>query len=209
MQEELTLTGIQAPDAQQDMVAFRLGKQTYALPIESVVRIIEMVTIMPIPRVVPSVEGVINVRGTAVPVVNLRRHLGLPEVPLQLDTHIVLAKICSRTVGLIVDEVLDVLNVPAAQIVSPHDLLPEGLNEVPLLRGLTHASAGLVLLLDLEHLFRVQQVSALAEAIEVLPALAGEEVATGVDVETPAQAARQEPLEETDSPPERSAEDPA
>ena len=89
---------------QQDLVAFRLANQAYALPIEPVVRIIEMVTITPIPQVSGVVEGVINVRGAAVPVINLRRHFGLPEIPWGLRTPIILIQIDEQTFGLIVDE---------------------------------------------------------------------------------------------------------
>jgi purine-binding chemotaxis protein CheW len=135
------------------LVTFRLGRQTYALPIEPIVQIVEMVTITPIPQINHSVEGVINLRGAAVPVVNLRRHLGLPEAQLELHTPIVLVQSGGRTVGLIVDQVSDVLDIDAGQITCPTDLLPDGLSDAPLLRGLIQSPAGAILLLDLEHLF--------------------------------------------------------
>jgi len=135
------------------LVTFRLDRQTYALPIEPIVQIIEMVAITPIPQVNPAVEGVINVRGTAVPVVNLRCHLGLPEAKLQLHTPIILVQTGERMVGLIVDQVADVLNISADQITRPKDMLPDGLSDAPLLQGLMHTSQGAVLLLDLERLW--------------------------------------------------------
>jgi purine-binding chemotaxis protein CheW len=136
-----------------NLIAFRLDRQTYALPIESIIKIVEMVTITPIPQVNHSVEGVINFHGAAVPIVNLRRHLGLPATGRQLHTPIVLVQTGERMVGLIVDEVTNVLNVPAEQIVHPAEILPEGLGDSPLLQGLAHTPAGMVLMLDLDHLF--------------------------------------------------------
>jgi purine-binding chemotaxis protein CheW len=154
----------------RSLVAFRLDRQTYALPIEPIVQIIEMVAITPIPQVNPAVEGVINVRGTAVPVVNLRCQLGLPEAKLQLHTPIILVQTGERMVGLIVDQVADVLNIRADQITRPKDMLPDGLSDVPLVQGLTHTAQGALLLLDLEHLLASNQAQ-LAQALEALSAI--------------------------------------
>lgn len=154
---------------QRNLVAFRLDRQTYALPIEPIVQIIEMVTITPIPQVSSRLEGVINVRGTLVPVVNLRRYLGLPEAALQLHTPVVLAQVGQLMVGLIVDEVLDVLSLPDSQITRTADIMPEGLGKASILQGLAHTPDSMVLLLDLDQLFLPDQVQALAQVVETLP----------------------------------------
>jgi purine-binding chemotaxis protein CheW len=86
------------------IVTFCLGSQTYALPITPVRQIIEMVTITPLPQINHTVAGVINFHGTLAPVINLRRYLGLDEIPLQLHTPIILVNIFERVVGLIVDQ---------------------------------------------------------------------------------------------------------
>jgi purine-binding chemotaxis protein CheW len=169
MNVELTSTDLENPAEQRDLVAFRLDQQTYALHIEAIVQIIEMVTIMPIPQISNTVEGVINVRGAPVPVVNLRRYLGLPEAALQLHTPIILAQVGELMVGLIVDEVLDVLSLPGGQITRPANILPEGLGGALILQGLAHTPDGMMLLLDLEHLFLPHQAQALAQAVETPP----------------------------------------
>ncbi|MGD9099239.1 MAG: chemotaxis protein CheW [Anaerolineae bacterium] len=158
------LSDLKNPSDQRNLVTFRLDQQLYALPIEPIVQIIEMVTITPIPQIEGAVEGVINVRGTPVIVVNLRRHLGLPPVHLQLRTPIILAQVGGRMVGLIVDQVIDMLSLSSGQITRPDDFLPQELSEMPLLQGLAHTPDGTVLLLDLEHLFQPQQVQSLARA---------------------------------------------
>ena len=163
------LTDLENSADQRTLVAFRLDQQTYVLPIEPIVQIIEMVTITPIPQVNNMVEGVINVRGAPVPVVNLRRHLGLPEAALQLHTPIVLAHVGKLMVGLIVDEVLDVLSLSGGQIIHPADILLEGLGGGAMLQGLAHTSDGMVVLLDLDHLFLPHQAQALAQAVETPP----------------------------------------
>lgn len=166
---DLTLTDLGNPADQRNLMAFRLDQQTYALPIEPIVQIIEMVTITPIPQVSNTVKGVISVRGAPVPVVNLRRYFGLPEAALQLHTPIVLVQVDELMVGLIVDEVLDVLSLPGSQITHPADILPEGLGKAPVLQGLAHTPDGTVLLLDLGHLFLPDQAQTLAQAAGTLP----------------------------------------
>jgi len=151
------------------LVTFRLEPQVYALPIEPIQQIIEMVTITPVPQVRSSVEGVMNFHGTTVPVVNLREHLGMAKTPLKLHTPIMMVNVTGRLVGLIVDEVLAVLDVPSNQIDHPKDILPEGLGKPSLLNGLFYTGGNTVLLLNIDHLFAPQEATALAEAAAMLP----------------------------------------
>jgi len=151
------------------LVTFRLDRQVYALPIEPIQQIIEMVTITPVPQVRSSVEGVINYHGATVPVVNLREHLGIVKTPMRLHTPIMMVYVSGRLVGLIVDEVLAVLDVPSNKIDRPQDILPEGLGKTSLLGGLFYTGGNSILLLDIEHLFAPQEAIALAEAAAALP----------------------------------------
>ncbi|MFL7794187.1 MAG: chemotaxis protein CheW [Anaerolineae bacterium] len=152
----------------QNVVAFRLGRQTYALPIEPIVQIIDMVAITPIPQLDAVIEGVINVRGEAAAVVKLRRHFDLPDTPLSLNTPILLVQISGLTIGLIVDEVTDVLNLSTDQVVQLAEILPEELGNAPIFRGLTYVSDDAVLMLDHESLFRPDQLEILARAADLL-----------------------------------------
>jgi purine-binding chemotaxis protein CheW len=153
---------------QQNVVAFRLEKQTYALPIEPIVQIVEMVAITPIPQLSQVVEGVINVHGEAVAVVKLRRHFGLSDAPLQLNTPILLTRIGKQTIGLIVDEVINVFNLPTDQIVQLGEILPEELGNAPIFRGLTYVADDAVLMLDPDQIFRPDQLEILAQAASLL-----------------------------------------
>jgi purine-binding chemotaxis protein CheW len=156
---------------QQSVMTFMLDDQRYALPIEPIVQIIPMVTLTPLPQITKVVEGIINVRGMVVPIVNMRRHLGLPEIPLELHTPILLVKVNERAIGLIVDEVLDVINLSSDHIARPSEVLPAGFGDVPILRGLGYVQGaqGMVMLLEIENLFHPEQVEALAQAMQALP----------------------------------------
>jgi purine-binding chemotaxis protein CheW len=154
-------------DGRQNLVTFRLDRQIYALPIEPVVQILEMVTITLIPQASGSLEGVINVRGAAVPVLNMRRHFGIPQPSQQFDAHIILIQLGERTIGLMVDEVLTVLDLAADQIIHTTDILPQEMGQLPLLKGLVHAQDETVLLLDLASLWLPQQGQRLAEMVGI------------------------------------------
>ncbi len=165
------------PAPAQSLVTFKLDHQTFALPIEPIERIVEMVAVTPIPQAHRSILGVINVRGTVVPVVHLGRHLGLPETDVRLDTHVILVGVGGRSIGLVVDQVMDVLNLTSSQIIAPADILPDGLGDAPLLRGLVQTQAGTLMLLNLDYLFRPDHT--LSQAITALPALADKETNAG------------------------------
>jgi len=153
---------VQAPAMieQRSLVIFRLGEQVYAIPIDIIIQILEMVTITPIPQVNSVVEGAINVRGEAVPVINLREYLGLPRHELQVRTPIILTQInppgwgdVRQKVGLIVDEVIDVMGTLDDHVTSLPKILPEALRNAPIVQGLVHTLYGMVIFLDLHQLF--------------------------------------------------------
>ncbi len=146
----------------RNLITFRLGQQTYALPIEPIEQIVEMVTVTPLPQANPLVRGVINVRGKAMPLINLRRYFGLPEADPSLDAHIILAQIGAWRIGLVVDQVLNVVSLPVNRIVRPSEIMPEGLSGVSFLCGLVQSQDGLVLVLDPDLLFRPDQLRDLA-----------------------------------------------
>jgi len=150
------------------IVTFRLGSQVYAFPITLVRQIIEMVKITPLPQVSQNVVGVINFHGTMVPVINLRCHLGVAEAPLKLHTPIILVNVLEKLVGLIVDQVLDVIDLAADQIIDPRIILTKEMGEVPILNGLIQVKEGTILLFNLEQLLKSQPSRAQLEATNTL-----------------------------------------
>jgi purine-binding chemotaxis protein CheW len=179
----------------QSVVTFRLDRQTYALPIDYVVQIVEMVAMTRIPQLNPMVEGVINVHGEAVAVFKLRRHFGLPDTPVGLNTPILLVQTDGRVLGLIVDDVIDVLSLSDDQVVHLPDIMPTSLGDTPLFRGLAHISGSAALMLDPESLFLPQQLQALAQVAEILQGTLDKEPGEQT-TEGKTKAAAEEPPEE-------------
>jgi purine-binding chemotaxis protein CheW len=151
-----------------DLVIFRLNRIDYAIPVETIQQIIEMVIIIPVLNTEEWMEGVINYHGASVPVVNLRRHFGMQVEPYRWHTPIILVNIFDRRVGLIVDEVLDVLAISDEQIVDPRSILPPGVPQVSLLKSIIQTDQNITLLLNLAHLFDEVQVRALSAAANAL-----------------------------------------
>jgi len=151
-------------DALHTVLTFRLERQVYAIPIAPIVQLIEMVSIIPLPQMHNGIEGIINVRGMMTPVVSLRHYVGLEKQPWTLHTPIILLRLPGdRMVGLIVDEVLEVIalrDVPA----PPSAFLPEGLKVAQMVLGIAYQNGRTILLLDYEALFTTAQAQSLAEA---------------------------------------------
>jgi purine-binding chemotaxis protein CheW len=172
------------PD-RRSLLLFRLGSQTYAFAVESIVQIVSMVAIITLPQLDKTVEGVINVQGRIVPVVDMRRHLGLQEVQFDLYTPILLIRSGDWILGLIVDEVLDVLNLCPEEFTPISEILPGDLGQALAVRDLVRASDGMSLLLDPEYLFAPHQREALSQAANWLPDSALEAGLQGPEEEDP------------------------
>jgi purine-binding chemotaxis protein CheW len=128
-------------------VIFRLEAGQYALPLEQVVEVLRMVAIRPAPEGPAWLAGVINLRGRVLPIMDLRARLGLPPRAARLETRIIVADVGQRLVGLLVDEVLEVLTQPAAAIE-----LPEALPGAARPMAAVQAGGRLVTVFDLERL---------------------------------------------------------
>jgi purine-binding chemotaxis protein CheW len=102
-----------AADDDEQVVVFRLGAEEFGVPIESVQEIVRVPDVLThVPRAPASVEGVINLRGSVLPVIDLRRRLGLPTAERNDGQRIVVFLIRGVRTGFIVDAVAEVLKVP-------------------------------------------------------------------------------------------------
>jgi purine-binding chemotaxis protein CheW len=137
------------PAALTQWLVFQLQTHDYALPVGDVVEVLRMVALTPVPEAPPWLAGILNLRGRAIPVLDLRRRLvvGPPEAP-GLNTPIIVAHAAGRPVGLIADRVSEVIALPADAIEPPDALAGPG----RAISGLAHAGDRLILVLDLPRL---------------------------------------------------------
>jgi len=115
MAKTATKRAVEAAPTRQ-YLTFRLGEQEYGLELLSVQEIRGFTPITPIPNVPRHLRGVINLRGTVLPVIDLRMKFGLEEIEYTKFTVIVIASVGERLVGLIVDAVSDVLTAQSDEV---------------------------------------------------------------------------------------------
>jgi purine-binding chemotaxis protein CheW len=108
---------------EEHLVIFRLGNEFFGVDIQMVQEIVRMQAITPIPGADVWVEGITNLRGRVVAVVDLRTRCGIVAGEHTAQTRIVVANTDQGTVGLIVDAVTEVLRIPDSNIEEPEDIL--------------------------------------------------------------------------------------
>ena len=133
--------------SEDQLVVFQLADQKYALPIQETQEIIRMTDVTRIPNANYYLEGIINLRGTILPVINLNRRLGLQEKEADEETRIVVVENNGSKVGMIVDSVLEVGRYSESEVEPPNMVN----SDTDFLRGVVKKEDQLWLLLDLTH----------------------------------------------------------
>lgn len=130
------------------LACFRIGAEMYALDIMRIKEIIRPQRLTPVPKAPPFIEGVINLRGAVVPVVDLRKRFGQPAAGSERRTRILICALTGKVIGLMVDEVAEVRRYTRQEIQpSPQFLRGRG-SEFFL--GVCRRDDQLVMLIDLE-----------------------------------------------------------
>jgi purine-binding chemotaxis protein CheW len=143
-------------------LTFGLEREDYAIDVLRVHEIRTSGAITAVPNAPAHVRGVMNLRGTIIPVVDLRTRLGMPEIEAGRVTAIVVITVGAKIMGLIVDSVSDVIDIPPAAVQPPGGFT--GHIDTRFLTGLARADGRLVVLLDLERLLGSEDPSALSAA---------------------------------------------
>jgi purine-binding chemotaxis protein CheW len=146
-------------------VVFRLDAGRYALPLAAVERVVRAAQFTPLPLAPPIVLGAIDVEGQVLPVFDLRRRFGLPERPLDPADQFLIARTAQRTVVLVIDASLGVIERPAADVIESAVLAPDLVH----IRGVISLQNGLVLIQDLEQFLSHDEARALDQAMHDEP----------------------------------------
>lgn len=131
-----------------EYLIFQIDQAFYGLSLENVKEVVLMVEITRVPRAPAWLSGVVNVRGHITPIVDLRSRLGLSVCPPKLNTPIIITENKERTVGFIIDQVCEVIALPA-QIIIPPDELTKKARPV---KAISHMDDRLIIILDLVRL---------------------------------------------------------
>lgn len=132
------------------LVTFRLSSEEFGVDILKVQEIIRTMEITKVPRAPAFVEGVINLRGKVIPIIDLRRRFGLDSRDHDKHTRIIVIEINNMIVGFVVDSVSEVLRIPANTVEPPPPVV-SGL-ESEYISGVGKLEDRLLILLDLDRL---------------------------------------------------------
>jgi purine-binding chemotaxis protein CheW len=149
------------------LVGFRIGRETFGVPIGLVREIVRMMEITAVPEAPDYVEGVINLRGRIIPVIDLRKRFREPGIVANKRNRILVAELEGRLVGLIVDAASEVLKMANGDIEPPPELLQE--NDLSYVTGLGKRSGKLIILVDVEKLLNHGELGRLSELTDLQP----------------------------------------
>lgn len=129
------------------VVSFHLSSEEYGVDISQVQEIIRMVEITHVPRAPHFMEGVINLRGQLISIIDLRTRFSMPRAEQTKSTRIVVTEIGSKRVGIVVDSVSEVLNIPMEQVENAPEMIAGVGTEY--IQGVGKVGDRLIILLDL------------------------------------------------------------
>ncbi|MBU1101743.1 MAG: chemotaxis protein CheW [Bacteroidetes bacterium] len=137
------------------LVSFKIGSEEFGIDILKVQEINRMLEITKIPNSPAFIEGIVNLRGRIIPVVDLRRRLNLTNIDHNKQTRIVVVDLEGRTIGFIVDEVSEVLRIPK-NITEPPPSMVAGINS-DFITAVGKLEDRLLILLDLDKIFTMEE----------------------------------------------------
>lgn len=141
------------------LVSFRLAQEEYGIEITKVQEIILMGEITRVPQTPAYIKGLINLRSTVIPIVDLRLRFGLPQEEATDETRIMVVNVAGKTIGIIVDAVSEVLRISHEQIAPPPPTVA-GLGQ-EYLTGLVKLESRLLILLDIDKILGREDTAAL------------------------------------------------
>lgn len=148
-------------------LTFALSEEVYGLEILTVQEIIQLVPATPVPQTPDYVRGVINLRGKVIPIIDIRSKFGMVKTEDTAQTCIVVVRVEERgeaiTMGIVVDRVAEVLEVPAAQIEPPPSF--GDAVDTNFLMGMGKVGDIVVMLLDIRRVLATEEMAAVAEMV--------------------------------------------
>jgi len=152
----------QKDDRLLQLVTFTIANEEFGVEILKVQEIIRTLDITRVPRVPAFVEGVINLRGKVIPIIDMRRRFGIESIEHGKDTRIIVIEINHMVVGFVVDAVSEVLRIPASTVEPPPSIVAGIDSEY--ISGVGKLNDRLLLMIDLDKLLSQEEHGCLGEA---------------------------------------------
>jgi purine-binding chemotaxis protein CheW len=144
------------------LVGFRVGRETFGVPIERVHEIVRVPQITAVPDVPDYIEGVINLRGKIVSIIDLRKRFGEAVITSDRKNRVMVIEADKKLVGLIVDSASEVLKVPLADVEDPPNVFEEG--DLNYVSGVGKLNGRIIILVDLSKVLQRGELKRVKEA---------------------------------------------
>ncbi len=142
--------------SEKHLVLFTIAGEKYAVDINDVYEIIRTQPVTRVPKAPFFVEGIINLRGKIVPIVDMRKRFELPDAEQTKDSRIMVVDSNGESIGIIVDAVTEVLRIPADAIEPPSNIIVTNSSDYML--GIAKRDGDMIVLLDLSKVLSKDQV---------------------------------------------------
>ena len=143
----------------QQYVVFLLNDQIYGIEVPMIKEVVSYRKITPLPNMVGFIKGIINLRGVVLPVFDLRDKFNLPETTYTPFHIIIVMEISGRAMGVIVDEISDVVELTPDEIQDPSNLPPD--IQAEYIKGIGKKEHELIVLLDIDRLLSAEELEIL------------------------------------------------
>ncbi len=155
-------------------LAFKLEEEIFAFDISKVREVLEFITVTKVPQTPDMMKGVINLRGSVVPVIDMRVKFGMGETEKTVNTVVIIIEINlddeSTMIGALVDSVKEVMDLDAEHIEPPPNIGTR-LN-TDFIRGMGKQNDQFIIILDIEKIFSSEELELVQQAGEQSPAMA-------------------------------------
>jgi purine-binding chemotaxis protein CheW len=143
------------------LASFKIGEDKYAIDIMNIREITRLQPIKKVPKSPSFIEGIINLRGTIIPVVDMRKRFEVPVSEFTKKNRIFIVTILKRPVGLIVDEATEVLRITPEQVKRTPELAKSKDSEF--FKGVVEKNGELIFILDLEKILTTEEKTGLGQ----------------------------------------------
>lgn len=150
------------------LVGFRVGRETFGVPIHLVHEIVRVPEITAVPEAPEYIEGVINLRGKIVSVIDLRKRFGEKEITSDRKNRVMVIEVEKKLVGLIVDSASEVLKLPPTEIDHPPNVFEEG--DLNYVTGVGKLKGRLIILIDLTKILQRGELKRIGDLTETADA---------------------------------------
>ena len=153
--------------AEQQLVVFGLGKEEFGIDISRVREIVRLQNITAIPQSMDFVEGIVNLRGQIVPIVDLCKRFRVANSTSveEAARRIIVVNMAEQNIGVLVDGVSEILRIPDESIEPTPPIVAGGVS-ADFIRGVAKVENRLIIVLDLDRIFSVEEKAVLAQATE-------------------------------------------